>query len=77
MKTAILVLSVLAAILFTVEGVTKVGVKNAQCQYCPSYSCYSSSTCLSCSCMKRSGEISGECVYIGSERIPAGFEILP
>lgn len=63
MKKLITIL-ILAAAALTV-GVSK--PKVAECQWCPTYSCYNNYSCGSgCACMKFGNNPTGQCVSIGA-----------
>ncbi len=62
MKKALFILGLVAAFFFTVEGITKISVKNAECAFCNDVPCYSSAICgRDCVCMKK-GVGFGQCV---------------
>lgn len=54
-----------AAFMLTVEGITIVAMKNAECYGCPTNDCWHHSECLgvNCYCL-RQGQERGNCFYI-------------
>ena len=47
---------------------------DAECAYCPSYTCFSRCT-NDCACVRVGGEVGGQCM--SWEAIPSGAEVLP
>lgn len=70
MKKRLLFLAVLilGAFLIAVEGITHISIRNAECSWCYTGPCYSSSICgLNCVCVKDEPyEVQGYCAHIGS-----------